>query len=273
MKFEKHIEIKESETTAVDILSNQTELSRQLIKQAMNKGAVWLSRNKSTQRIRRADKFLKLGDVLHIYYDEDVLQQAVEDAVLIADENEYSIWRKPCGMLSQGSKWSDHCTINRWVERNLQPQRSAFIVHRLDRAATGLIIIAHKKKVAAYFSDLFQQRRIVKKYQAIVRGNIPESLEINTSIDNKPAVSHVRQIKYNAELNESLVEVEIETGRKHQIRRHLSEAGFPIIGDRLYGENQGRNTRDLCLTSCYLSFVYPHDAELKVYSLDKKWLF
>lgn len=272
MKFEKHIEVDSPDKKAVDILAGSTELSRQVIKQVMTKGAVWVSSAQGTQRIRRADKALKAGDTLHLYYDEDVLEKQVDKAVLIADDGAYSIWVKPYGMLSQGSKWGDHCTINRWVATNLQPQRSAFIVHRLDRAATGLIIIAHQKKIAAYFSKLFQDREIEKKYQAIVHGEFPEYKKLDSDIGDKHALSHVTCLKYNAELDQSLLEVAIETGRKHQIRRHLSESGFPIVGDRLYGRATNIGDRDLCLASCYLSFIAPIDESEKTYVLPEALL-
>lgn len=266
MKFEKHFEIDSTDKTAVDVLGESTELTRQAIKQAMTKGAVWLTRNMSTQRVRRADKPLKPGDELHLYFDQTVLEQQPNNAALVVDEGLYSIWYKPYGMLCQGSKWGDHCTINRWVEKSLEPQRPAFIVHRLDRAATGLIIIAHQKKIAAYFSNLFQCREIEKKYQAIVEGEFPDKIKLNADIENKPALSHAKAIAYNPSTNQSLVDVTIETGRKHQIRRHLSEAGFPIIGDRLYGQSD-EYTSDLCLSSYYLSFVSPSDHVKKNYHL------
>ena len=266
MKFEQHLEIDSLNKTAVDILEQSTELTRQAIKQAMTKGALWLTRNKSTQRIRRADKPLQPGDELHLYFDKKVLEQPPETATLVADEGLYSIWYKPYGMLSQGSKWGDHCTINRWVEKNLEPQRPAFIVHRLDRAATGLMIIAHQKKIAAYFSNLFQSRNIEKKYQAIVEGKFTDTLILKSDIENKPALSQAKAIAYNPATNQSLIDVTIETGRKHQIRRHLSEAGFPIVGDRLYGQGD-EYTPDLCLASCYLSFVAPTDSLKKSYHL------
>jgi len=271
MKFEKHILINDADSTSVNVLANATELSKQHIKQAMTKGAVWLTRNQATQRIRRADKTLRIGDNLHIYYDEKILQQKIDDAVLVADEKMYSIWHKPYGMLSQGSKWGDHCTLNRWVEKNLQPQRPAFIVHRLDRAATGLMIIAHSKKCAAYFSKLFQDRQIEKHYQAIVHGHFPEYRLLNSEIDKKPALSHVRHLEYDAKKDLSVVTVSIETGRKHQIRIHLSNAGFAIVGDRLYGEIEVSDEQNLCLTSCFLSLISPADDEKKSYSLPDRY--
>ena len=75
MKFEKHIEIDAANTTAVDVLRQNTDLSKQRIKQAMTRGAVWLTRGKHTQRVRRAEKPLQMGETLHIYYDEKLQQQ------------------------------------------------------------------------------------------------------------------------------------------------------------------------------------------------------
>ena len=271
MKFEKHIEIENAESSAVDILAAATNLSKQAVKQAMKSGAVWLTRNQGTQRIRRADKVLRADDSLHLYYDDAVLGSEVNDAILVADETHYSIWYKPYGMLSQGSKWGDHCTINRWVEKNLQPQRPAFIVHRLDRAATGLMIIAHQKKIASYFSERFQQRQIEKQYQAIVQGRFSDEITVTTPINDKPAVSHIKPLDYDAKEDQSLVAVSIETGRKHQIRLHLSGLGFPIVGDRLYGDGKHSDTVNLCLTSCYLSFLAPEDNQKKIYTLPEAY--
>ena len=269
--FEKHIEITETDLTAVDVLSNATTLSKQVIKQAMKKGAVWLTRGKHTQRLRRASRTLNLNDTLHLYYNHEVLATEPAEAILIADEGDYSIWYKPCGLLSQGSKWGDHCTIARWASQHLQPERAAFIVHRLDRAATGLILVAHSKKATVALTNLFQQREIKKQYQAIVQGQFPTSPEVltlNSLVEDRPAVSHVSLIDYSTQRDCSLVNVEIETGRKHQIRRHLSKAGYPILGDRLYGREKTPST-DLQLTAVSLSFTCPITSKLRNYVLDK----
>ena len=66
----------------------------------------------------------------------------------------------------------DHCTIYRWAEQQLKPERPAFIVHRLDRAASGLIILAHSKKMAQTFSQLFKNHDIQKQYRATVEGEL-----------------------------------------------------------------------------------------------------
>ena len=267
--FEKHLCVNSTTTNAIALLEDNTSLSKARIKQAMQKGAVWLERGKQIKRLRRADKVLQLNDQLHFYYNERLLEQKPAHAELIADEGSYSIWYKPYGMLCQGSRWGDHCTIYRWAEQHLEPQRPAFIVHRLDRAASGLIVIAHQKKTAAYFSALFQQRKITKRYQAMVSGEFPEKITLTTPIDGKPSISHIKRLDYSDQ--QSLLEVQIETGRKHQIRRHLSEYGFPIIGDRLYGEQNSESGSNLQLVSCHLSFISPN-GENSYYSLSEKYL-
>jgi len=268
-----HHHITDPTTAAAQLLKELSGLSKQQVKQAMKKGAVWVSEGDSGhKRLRRADKTLKLGQQIHFYYDAEVLNLQVSDAVLIADEGDYSIWYKPYGMLSQGSKWGDHSTINRWVEQNHHPQRPAFIVNRLDRAAQGLMLIAHTKFTAATLSGLFEKRQISKTYTALVDGHFPQQLHIDNPIDDKHALSHAALLTFDASANLSLVSVEIETGRKHQIRKHLSDAGFPIVGDRLYGPAVSDCSQNLCLVSTTLEFVCPISGVNKSYRLSDDYL-
>lgn len=260
-RFEKHIAVTQSGMTAVTLLAAETELSRQTIKRVMLQGAVWLTQGKRTQRVRRAKRDLKPGQTLHLYYDEAVLNQKPNAPELLVDLGHYSIWNKPCGMLSQGSKWGDHCTVTRWAEQHLQPQRLAFVVHRLDRAANGLIIVAHEKQAATKLSALFQSRAIDKRYRIRVEGAFPaqatidEPLKVDHDLDGRHAVSYFSRLAYDPNSNQSLLDVSIETGRKHQIRRHVAGLGYPVVGDRLYGSIE--TDKDLQLTAYYLGFLCP----------------
>jgi len=257
-RCEHHIRVETKQDSALELLAEASGLSRTRLKQVMQLGAVWLTRGQYTQRLRRAAKPLLAGDELHLYYDEKVLKQTPAPARLIADEGEYSVWFKPFGTLSQGSKWGDHCSIARWVEQQLQPQRPAFIVHRLDRAASGLILLAHGKRTAALLAELFQQRAVEKTYRVLVLGKFPgkpSPFPIESVLDERAAVSRVSRLRYDPESKQSLLDVSIETGRKHQIRRHLSGIGFPVVGDRLYGSAE--QDRDLQLSACYLAFDCP----------------
>jgi len=279
-KFELHIDIESSKSTVVTEISkhcqlNQRSLSNSQIKQAINKGALWLSRGKSTLRLRKIKKQLSSLDKLHFYFDENVLAQTPDEAILIQDLHDYSIWYKPYGMLSQGSKWSDHCTIARWAETQLTPQRPAFIVHRLDRAASGLIIIAHSKKAAQGFSRLFEQHQLDKYYQVIVHGKLnsedeqSDSFIIESDIDDKPAKSIVSYIGYHKKSDISLLQVKIETGRKHQIRKHVASIYYPVVGDRLHGDQAFNYPDNLNLQLCAVSLAFdcPLSNERKSFDL------
>lgn len=257
-----HIDIVDPALSLIDQLVSATGLGRQQLKQAVDKGVLWLERGKTTRRLRRIKSPLNTGDTLHFYYSAEVLVQTVEPAQLISDRGDYSVWYKPFGMHSQGSKWGDHTTITRSVEK--QTQRTAFLIHRLDRAATGLMLIAHKKTTAALLAALFAERKIDKRYLAIVEGLYPAldtPTTIDHPIDDKPSISHVQTLAQDSTRHRSLVDVKIETGRKHQIRRHLAESGYPIVGDRLHGNATEHSDDNLQLCSYSLAFACPVTAE------------
>jgi len=273
--FEKHILLETTGSTVIHALASQcSDVSNRVLKQALQFGAVWLTSGGRTDRVRRAKKIVSAGDELHIYFDEKILFSETEPAQFLADEKYYSIWNKPCGMFSQGTKWGDHSAICRWVElhglaQNNLPQRPAFLVHRLDRATQGLIIVAHSKTAAAKMSELFSQREICKHYIAKVSGHFPQELigtYLDNDVDGKSAKTKVLDSHYDVTLNDSTIRLQLETGRKHQIRQHLSAHGFPIIGDRLYG-GELRVKTDLQLKSCYLEFLCPFSREEKQYQL------
>lgn len=273
-KFE--FTVTQAEQTALDLLAEGTGLSKQRIKDAMNKGAVWWTLKGKTLRLRRATKVLHKGSKIQFFYDEQVLARKPESANLIYDGGNYSIWFKPAGMLSQGSQWGDHCSILRWVEVNGQPnegqrQRECFLVHRLDADAMGLIILAHDSQSAAKLSALFQARDMRKFYQAWVVDDcdVPTTgLTLNYELDGKSAITHIKKIR--VENNKTFLDVHIETGRKHQIRRHLANIGHPIVGDKLYGT---KSPSGLQLLAYRLEFVCPNTKQPLIIELPQELQF
>lgn len=244
----------ETEQTALELLASQLPPSRGQLKTLMHNGAVWLENRHGIGRCRRAKKALMAGDQLHVYFDPAVQAEAPLAAALIADEGDFSVWNKPAGMLSQGSKWGDHCTLYRFAEQHLQPQRPAFIVHRLDRATRGLMLLAHRKKTATAISDLFANRQVQKHYKAKVAGlmDLPVPFDLSDPLDDKPAHTRIESLTPDTDNQQTLLRLQIQTGRKHQIRRHLADLGYPVIGDSLYG--QAERTAELQLSSVLLRF-------------------
>ena len=120
------------------------------------------------------------------------------------------------------------------------------IVHRLDKDTSGLLVIAKTEKFRNFFVDKLQSREVYKQYEALVVGQVIGSFSIDRAIERDPqnrvkmratdfgrdAVSHVSLIKFYD--GYSHIAIEIETGRTHQIRVHLSYQKLPIIGDRTY---------------------------------------
>jgi tRNA pseudouridine32 synthase/23S rRNA pseudouridine746 synthase len=256
------IDADSSQLKASRLLADHTDLSQAKIKDAMQKGAVWLLRGNDKRRLRRASKPLKVGDRLELNYNAKLLNQVVPESQLIHDAQHYSVWFKPYGLYCQGSRWGDFASINRWVEVNLpkilnSAERPVFLVHRLDRATTGLILLCHSKTAARLFSAMFEEGKMDKCYQAIVHGDfsvLPQDYEVDRMVDGKVARSVFSYVDSKHDC--SLVDVRLLTGRKHQIRQHLSALGYPIVGDRLYGGGDCKG-RDLQLQSVSLRFACP----------------
>ncbi len=265
MRFDQTIVIGQQQR-AIDALADAIPaLSRQKLKRAMDKGAVWIKKGKGQQRLRRATKTLQPKQSLHIYYDEQVLDKTAPTPTLIADEKHYSVWDKPSGLLSQGTQYGDHCSLLRLSESFFKPIRQCFLVHRLDSAASGLMIIAHSAKAAAAFSEQFQQRRITKRYRVEVEGLIDKEQTIDTPLEGKQAITLIEKSDHT-ENNRSVLLIKIETGRKHQIRRHLAGIGYPVIGDKIYGNPTQKD--ELKLRAIELSFYCPINKKKQTYALD-----
>jgi len=258
--------------TAVDFLAHHAGLSKGRIKNAMNKGAVWLKKTQGKQyRIRRATTALKPGDRLSLYYDEKLLALNPPTEACISDQKRYSVWFKPAGLLTQGTRYGDHCSLLRRVELFFKSKRKVFLIHRLDREAAGIVLVAHDQGAAGKLSRLFQTGSIVKHYRAQVLGDLiqrkPEDT-IQLPLDDKPAITEYRAVSYDPPSNTTLVNLIIRTGRKHQIRRHFAMIGFPVMGDPHYGEGN-KNTAGLQLTASALEFKCPISGNSRIFNLSQ----
>lgn len=247
--------------TVCDFLAKHTGLSKSRIKDAMNKGAVWVRKKRGKQyRVRRASAALKPGDYLAIYYDDKLLALSPLQPKRISDQKRYSIWFKPAGLMTQGTKYGDHCSLLRQVELFFKSKRKAFPVHRLDREVSGIVLIGHDKTAAGQLSRLFQSQQIVKRYHARVRGNLTAAQgpqgRIDQPLDGQPSTTDFAVTHYDPASNISSVDIIIHTGRKHQIRRHFAAVGFPVIGDPRYGKGN-KNHSGLQLAAAALEFHCP----------------
>ena len=154
-------------------------------------------------------------------------------------------------------------------------------LQRLDRETTGIVLFSTSKQTQAAFDQLIARREIKKLYLAVVHGRFPagvqtfkepigrdrhDSRRMRASRSGKDALTKARRIAYapadDHGPERSLLEVDLLTGRKHQIRVHLSNAGFPVLGDELYGHpGTGERQRGLMLHASEELFCHPVTGE------------
>jgi tRNA pseudouridine65 synthase len=168
--------------------------------------------------------------------------------IIYKDEDIVAI-NKPNGLLVHRSPIASRETTFAVQTLRNQIGQDVFLIHRLDRKTSGVLLFALSKEIAKALTEQFVDRSVSKRYIAIVRGYFPESVTVDHELTNdrgkvQSAVTEFRRLKIT-ELDiplgkhetsrYSLIEARPETGRQHQIRKHCSHLRHPIIGDRPHG--------------------------------------
>lgn len=224
-----------------------TRLSRAFIQKLCDTGKI----TKDNKALKAGYK-VKVGDSIVVDYDEaelDVIPTI--DLPIVYEDADCVVINKPAGVLTHAQgHLSNEATAATFLRDKLQDLEGARggIVHRLDRATSGVIICAKNQAALSFLQKQFAQRKAKKTYMAIVSG-VPEPDEAVVDMpiernpkapatfrvgpNGKPSVTHYKVVKSTSKY--SLLELKPTTGRTHQLRVHLAEQGHPIIGDPLYG--------------------------------------
>ena len=194
----------------------------------------------------------------------------IADWELIFLDDSLLVVYKPAGLLSVPGRGADKqdCLSVR-VNKEFP---DALVVHRLDMATSGLIIFARGIEMQRCLSQMFRERKIEKRYEAVVAGQLDPLIgEVNLPIiadwpnrplqkvdleQGKPSFTRYSLLRTVADM--SYVDLEPVTGRSHQLRVHMAAIGHPILGDALYG---GREGERLLLHAKLLSFIHPLSGE------------
>jgi len=255
-----HTLVLHSGQSPADALAS-VEPDAELMKQAAKKGAVWVKRLKPNGQMTKLTRLRDLhddvldGSELIANINPKVLAISVDKPVLLEQHKNFSFWYKPRGVLSQGSKWGDHTSIVELVADELE--RTTHLVHRLDRYACGLMVLAHTRPAVKELTALFAKRVVIKRYRTVVTGKWIEPLphRCDVSIDERTAITDIESANYTSSSDQTELLIRLHTGRKHQIRRHLSAMNFPIVGDKRYGNVE--SALSLALMSIELGFDCP----------------
>lgn len=200
---------------------------------------------------------------------------------VLFEDNHLIAVNKPAGLLVQGDKTGD-VTLADWVKRYIKDRYkkpgAVFlgIIHRLDRPVSGVVIFARTSKALTRMNALFRDRAIEKTYWAITRHELPElkdelvhyllkdttknKTKAYDRLSNRNAKAKKAVLSYQliGRLGEHrLLEVELKTGRPHQIRAQLGKIGCPIRGDLKYGAERPNNDGNIHLHSRRLAFIHP----------------
>ena len=197
---------------------------------------------------------------------------------ILYEDNHLLIINKPAGMLVQGDSTGD-IPISEWAKAYLKKKYNkpgnVFIgvVHRLDRPTSGCLILARTSKALSRMTKIFAERAIRKTYWAIVspppyknKDSLIHYIEKRENVNKvvcsrapapkaKEAVLDYRKIKIVG--SQAVIEIELKTGRKHQIRAQFSSTGSKIVGDLKYGYPYANDDKSICLHCRSVGFTHP----------------
>jgi 23S rRNA pseudouridine1911/1915/1917 synthase len=261
--------IAKSEITLADILMEEFKTaSKTTIKSRISHGnvrvngkmatnpSVMLKPGDTVEYVRQAPPVFKVKSPFPVLYEDD--------AILVSE--------KPAGLLTIGDRGqggtSFYQQLLAWIKEKSEGKERLHTVHRLDREVSGILIFAKTEQVQENIKMNWHKAR--KLYYALVEGRPAEDkgtirswlaegrdqkvFSTNIQEGAKLAITHYRVMDYAT--GYTLLEVELETGRKNQIRVHLSEMDCPVVGDRRYGAD-ARFERRIRLHAYYLSIVHP----------------
>jgi 23S rRNA pseudouridine1911/1915/1917 synthase len=202
---------------------------------------------------------------------------------IVCDSDQYWVIEKPAGLLSQKDSGGEDSLVQEI--QKFTGAKFVGLVHRLDRNTSGLMLVAKNPRSADHFTRDLQNDRIVRRYEALVWGQLPSDFSWEHHLEKNPAKNHVtvfrrpspqskearltgRLVKELVLRNEkvSWIEFELQTGRSHQIRCQAAFEGHPVLGDRRYGRKLPPPLQEFsrpALHSSFLSFRDPAGQEVR----------
>jgi 23S rRNA pseudouridine1911/1915/1917 synthase len=227
------------------LLTNIENKSKNNIKTLLKNNNIFVN-NKSTTKY---DYPLKKGDIIEIRYSVEVNDRTKID--IIYEDDDIIVINKPAGLLSIATDNEKEMTAYSLVSsylKNRNKNSKVFIIHRIDKDTSGVLMLSKKESIKDIFQDNWNDIVKIRGYIAVVEGKITKDgtvkswlKETKTNLvyssnregDGKEAITNYHVIKSND--NYSLLEVDIKTGRKNQIRVHMKDINHSIIGDKKYG--------------------------------------
>ena len=263
------------------LLEKMKKNSRNSVKSILTRGQVSVDGRSVTKHNFK----LRAGQQVEILSNKTAMSESMITGLTIVYEDEAIIViDKEAGLLSMAAKNKDEKTAFSEVSayiRNQNPKERVYIVHRLDRDTSGVLLFEKSEEVKMKLQDNWEDMAKERIYTALVEGNVRKDKgtvkswlkETRTfKVYSNPtdnggqlAITHFRKVRHNQRY--TLLEIRLETGRKNQIRVHMEEIGHPVVGDKKYGSTVNPLKR-LGLHATSLTIVHPVTSEVMKFETD-----
>ena len=254
---------------------NVSNIPQSLIEKLIRKKKIKINKKKAKTSYR-----VQLNDTIELFglddlkpsnksnkqkYKPSEKEKGIYSKFIIENNDNFIVINKPSGIPVQSGTKSYKNIIDILNETKFFEHTKPFIVHRLDKETSGVMIVAKNREYAQLFTSLFRIRKIHKTYLAIAHGRVKKNINLlqdnlvtyekNKKVVQK-AISHLKILKSNS--NYSLLELKPITGRKHQIRKQLFNIGNSIVGDEKYSvieKNKEYKFKNLMLHAYKIKFM------------------
>jgi 23S rRNA pseudouridine1911/1915/1917 synthase len=230
-------------------------VSRAEARRLIDRGSVFLG----GARTKVASRVVKEGQRIDVHLPPATTQEraplSVPDIPILLLTPDLVVVDKPSGLLSAPTPQTDQADLLYFLQKTLGPLH---LVHRLDAHTSGAMVVARNAASARTLSAQLESRTLGRTYVALLSGEVASDFRADSPIDGRDARTHFRVLALGHGATQ--VEVQLETGRTHQIRIHARAAGHPVLGDRKYGGTgplAGPKAPRLALHAAEVRFVDP----------------
>ena len=267
-----------------------TDLSRSLANEQIKDGRILVN-----GQAKKAKYAVKEGDVISYELPEpEVVEYVPEDIPLeiVFQDEDVAVVNKPQGMVVHPSAGHSSGTLVNALMYHIKDLSGINgvlrpgIVHRIDKDTSGLLMIAKNDQAHVALADELKDKKSLRKYWAIVHGNLPNDRGVieapigrsekdrkkqAVTAKGKPALTRFQVLERFGDY--SLVELQLETGRTHQIRVHMAYIGHPVAGDEVYGPRKTLKGHGQFLHARMLGFTHPQTGEVLEFTADAPAIF
>lgn len=271
-------------------LADLTPLSRSLANEQIKSGQILVN-----GQVKKAKYAVKAGDVITYELPEpEVMEYVAEDLPLdiVYQDEDVAVVNKAQGMVVHPSAGHTSGTLVNALMyhiRDLSGINGVLrpgIVHRIDKDTSGLLMIAKNDDAHIKLADELKDKKSLRKYWAIVHGNLPNDRGVieapigrsekdrkkqAVTAKGKPAITRFHVLERFG--NYTLVELQLETGRTHQIRVHMAYIGHPVAGDEVYGPRKTLKGRGQFLHARTLGFTHPKTGKIMEFTAEVPIVF